>query len=233
MELINKKDKITSLFTALSFMLAITIGSTFMTGCQASNTAKGGAVGATAGGAIGAAVGSASDNTAVGAIIGAAIGGTAGALIGRRMDKQAEELQEDLDNAEVERVGEGIKITFDSGLLFDVDSYDLRAATKTNLSEMAATLQKYENTDILIEGHTDSSGSDTYNQTLSEQRANAVTEYLSAQGVVAKRFTTVGYGETQPIASNETSAGRQQNRRVEIAIYANEKMKKMAERGDL
>lgn len=204
-----------------------------LSGCKANNATKGGAFGAAAGGAIGAAIGSASDNTAVGAIIGAAVGGTAGALIGRRMDKQAEELREDLKGAKVERVGEGIKITFDSGLMFDVNSYQLRPATQANLSEMAGTLNKYENTNILIEGHTDSSGTDSYNQTLSEQRASSVTQYLIDQGVAVGRITAVGYGESQPIADNATTEGKQQNRRVEVAIYANDKMKRMAERGEL
>lgn len=208
-------------------------GVVLLTACKASNTQKGGAVGAAAGGAIGAAIGSASDNTALGAIIGAGIGGTAGALIGRRMDKQAEELREDLEGAEVERVGEGIKITFDSGLMFDVDSYALRSETKQNLTELASTLKKYENTNILIEGHTDATGSDQYNQQLSVKRANSVTSYLLAQGVASSRLTAQGYGESQPIADNSTVSGRQQNRRVEVAIYANKKMKKMAERGEL
>jgi len=223
----NRKSSLRAL---QSFILAAVV---LLTGCKASNTQKGGAVGAAAGGAIGAAIGSASDNTALGAIIGAGVGGTAGALIGRRMDKQAEQLREDLEGAEVERVGEGIKITFDSGLMFDVDSYALRPATKQNLAELATTLNEYENTNILIEGHTDATGSDEYNQQLSEQRANAVTNYLLAQGVSSPRFTTQGYGESQPIADNSTTAGRQQNRRVEVAIYANKKMKKMAERGEL
>ncbi|MTI20331.1 OmpA family protein [Fulvivirga sp. RKSG066] len=233
MNIAKNRNRIVSFLTALVMLASFIVGSTLMTGCQASNTTKGGAVGAAGGGAIGAAIGSASDNTALGAIIGAAVGGTAGALIGRRMDKQAEELRADLEGAEVERVGEGIKITFDSGLMFDVDSYNLRPETKANLAELSNTLKKYENTNILIEGHTDATGSDSYNQDLSKQRANAVTSYLMAQGVESQRLTTMGYGETQPIADNSTASGRQQNRRVEVAIYANDKMKKMAERGEL
>ncbi|UII24353.1 OmpA family protein [Fulvivirga ligni] len=231
MELV--KNRAISLGTALLILSAFVLSSYILTGCQASNTAKGGAVGAAAGGAIGAAIGSGSDNTAVGAIIGAAVGGTAGALIGRKMDKQAEELRRDLEGAEVERVGEGIKITFDSGLLFDVDSYNLKSATRQNLSDLAATLKKYEDTNILIEGHTDNTGADSYNQTLSEKRASSVSSYLSSDGVAGSRITTTGYGENQPIADNGTAAGRQQNRRVEVAIYANKKMKRMAERGEL
>lgn len=206
----------------------------FLSGCASmNNTTKGGAIGAGAGGAAGAVIGNASGNTAVGAIIGAAVGGAAGAVIGRQMDKQAEELEEDLEGATVERVGEGIKITFDSGLLFDIDSDQLRSETKEDLSEMAETLQEYDDTNILIEGHTDATGSDNYNQSLSEERAASVANYLQSIGVSNNRLITEGYGEEQPIAENETEAGRQQNRRVEVAIYANEDMVKAAERGDL
>jgi len=204
-----------------------------LVGCQASNTTKGGAIGAGVGGAIGGVIGHQSDNTVVGAIIGAAVGGTAGALIGRHMDKQAEELKNDLKGAHVERVGEGILITFDSGLLFELNSFGLQSATKTNLTNLAKTLNKYDDTDVLIEGHTDNTGEDAYNQTLSERRANSVEGYLAEQGVKASRITTKGYGEKQPLASNDTEAGRQSNRRVEVAIYANKEMKKLAKNGQL
>lgn len=227
------KNRLVSLATALFILTVFIFGSYLMSGCQASNTTKGGAVGAGAGGAIGAAIGSASDNTAVGAIIGAAIGGTAGALIGRHMDKQAEELRRDLEGAQVERVGEGIKITFDSGLLFDVDDHQLKSETKENLSQLSSTLQKYDDTNILIEGHTDNTGADAYNQRLAERRAASVTNYLSANGVEKERINTTAYGELQPIADNSSASGRQQNRRVEVAIYANEEMKRMAKRGEL
>jgi outer membrane protein OmpA-like peptidoglycan-associated protein len=201
--------------------------------CKASNTTKGGAIGAGVGGVIGGVIGHQSDNTAVGAIIGAAVGGSAGALIGRHMDKQAEELKNDLKGATVERVGEGIIITFDSGLLFDLDSYELREETKSNLDQLAKTLNKYDDTDILIEGHTDSTGEDDYNHKLSERRAREVEKYLSSQQVKGSRITTKGYGEEQPLTSNETEAGRSSNRRVEVAIYANEEMKKLAKKGEL
>ncbi|MCG8317885.1 MAG: OmpA family protein [Cytophagales bacterium] len=217
----------------ISILLMFSVSSGTLTSCNASRTVKGGAIGAGAGGAVGALVGKAAGNTAVGAIIGAAVGGTAGALIGRRMDRQAEELRQDLEGAEIVRVGEGIKITFDSGLMFALNSSDLNQATKNNLSDLAETLKKYEDTDILIEGHTDSSGSESYNQTLSEKRANSVSGYLMTLGVSGQRLTTIGYGENQPISENETAEGRQKNRRVEVAIYANEKMKKAAKRGDL
>ena len=226
-------NKIMKSLIRTHFMVGLMSASIMIFGCNASKTQKGAAIGAGAGAAIGGVIGAQSDNTAVGAIIGAAVGGTAGALIGRRMDKQAEELRRDLEGADVERVGEGIKITFDSGLMFALDSYNLNDQTKQNLTELAQTLKKYEDTNILIEGHTDSSGSDSYNQTLSEKRAASVATYLRGEGVAGSRMTTMGYGEGQPIADNSTQSGRQENRRVEVAIYANEKMKKAAEKGEL
>ena len=202
-------------------------------GCNASRTVKGGAIGAAAGGAIGGAIGSKKGKTAEGAIIGAVVGGTAGALIGRYMDKQAEEIRRDMKGATVTRVGEGILITFDSGLMFDVDSYNLRSTTRDNLNELARVLNKYDDTDILIEGHTDNTGSEEHNQTLSEKRAQSVANYLIRQAVNKDRTITMGYGESQPIASNETASGRQQNRRVEVAIFANKKLQRAAKRGDI
>src|SRR4029079_5411648 len=137
--------------------------------------------------------------------------------IGNYMDKQAKELQEDLKNAKVERIGEGIKITFDSGILFNIDSYKLSEASRSNLRDLSKTLQKYDDTNILVEGHTDSTGTDDHNKTLSEQRATAVADFLKSYGVIGSRLTTNGYGESQPVASNATAEGRQQNRRVDIA----------------
>jgi outer membrane protein OmpA-like peptidoglycan-associated protein len=204
-----------------------------LVGCNASKTTKGGAIGAGVGGAIGGAIGHSSDNTVVGAIIGATVGGAAGALIGRHMDKQAEELRRDLEGATVERVGEGILITFESGLVFDFDSYNLREDTKTNLAELSTTLKKYDDTNLLIEGHTDNTGEDAYNQKLSESRAATVSKFLETQGVAGSRITTKGYGESQPLDSNDSEAGKQKNRRVEVAIYANKEMKKAAKNGEL
>lgn len=189
-------------------------------------------IGGTAGGVIGGVIGG-EENTAAGIIIGSAIGGTAGALIGNYMDKQAEEIEEDLEDAEVERVGEGILITFDSGLLFDLDSYQLRAETKENLAELSDALKEYDETNIIIEGHTDSQGTDSYNQRLSERRARSVSGYLAKQNVNAGRFTVRGYGEEKPVATNETAAGRQENRRVEVAIVANEDLKEAAQEGKI
>lgn len=199
-------------------------------GCGMSNTKKGAVIGAGAGGTIGGIIGHQSGNTAVGAIIGAAVGGAAGAYIGNYMDKQAEEIQRDLEGAKVERIGEGIKITFDSGLLFDVDKAVLKPASRTNLTNLAVILNKYPDTNILLEGHTDSDGSDEHNLQLSEMRANSVANYLAGQQVMESRFTTMGYGESQPVADNTTSEGKAWNRRVEVAIYANDKLKKQAEK---
>lgn len=197
-------------------------------GCQASNTAKGTAIGAGAGAAIGLLLGSQTNNSAVGAIIGAGVGGATGAIIGHHMDKQAEELKADLKGAQVERIGEGIKITFDSGLMFEFNSFVLNEASKKNLASLATTLNKYDDTNILAEGHTDKTGREEYNLKLSEERALAVTNYLESRNVRKARITSVGYGESQPVSEKDAL-----NRRVEVAIYANKKMKKLADKGGL
>jgi len=192
-------------------------------GCSSlSDTQKGAIIGAGAGAAGGAAVGKAAGGTAEGAIIGAVVGGTAGAIIGRRMDKKAEELDEELENAKVERVGEGIKVTFDSGILFEFDSADIQGAAEKNLTEFAETMRDFEESNILIVGHTDAKGAEDYNQKLSEERARSAASFLMRQGLSGDRIATAGKGETEPVATNDTEAGRQQNRRVEVAIYASE-----------
>ena len=145
------------------------------------------------------------------------------------MDEQAEELEQDLEGAKIERVGEGIKVTFQSGILFDVDKSDIRPDAQVELTKLAEILVKYDDTDILLEGHTDSSGADDYNLALSERRSAAVKAFLVTHGVTGIRMTTMGYGESQPVADNETVDGRQANRRVEVAIMANEDLKKAAE----
>ena len=189
-------------------------------------TQKGGVVGASSGAVIGAIIGNKSNNTALGAILGAAVGGTVGVVIGNKMDKQAEKLKEDLgETATVERVGEGIKLTFNSQLLFDFGKSDLMESNKKDLQKFAETLKQYPDTELLIVGHTDNAGSESFNQTLSEQRASAVSNQLTNSGVSSSRVKTEGKGESQSTATNETESGRAQNRRVEIAIYANEKMK--------
>lgn len=224
---------ISLLFTSCANKTGTTSDTTTTEKKPMSKTAKGGIIGAASGAVVGGVIGKATGNTAAGAIIGAAVGGTTGALIGRHMDKQAEELRRDLENAKVERVGEGIKITFNSGILFATNSSDLQSAAQTELTQLAATLKKYQDTNILIEGHTDNTGTRELNQALSERRAESVATYLGGQGVARNRMTTQGYAFDQPIADNSTAAGRQQNRRVEVAIFANEKMKKAAERGEL
>lgn len=212
---------ITIMLTILALLLSM--------GCSSSKTVKGGAIGAGVGAVIGGVIGHKAGNTAVGAIIGAAVGGTAGALIGNYMDKQAEEMQQDIRNARVERVGEGIKITFDSGLLFQTNSASLSPTAESNVKELARILAKYKDTDILVEGHTDSVGTEEYNEKLSQRRAESVASYAKGLGVKGSRFTTIGYGESQPVASNADASGRQKNRRVEIAIMANDDLKHAAE----
>jgi outer membrane protein OmpA-like peptidoglycan-associated protein len=171
---------------------------------------------------VGAVIGNQTGSTARGAIIGAVVGGAAGAIIGHQMDQQAEELDTEIPGADVERVGEGIQVTFASGLLFDFDSSAIRPDAAADLRTLAASLEKYGNTELMIVGHTDASGSTDYNQALSTRRANAASSYLGMQGVSAARMQTSGMGEWEPVASNETEAGRQLNRRIEVAIYATE-----------
>lgn len=201
-------------------------------GCQTSNAVKGGAIGGTAGGVLGGLL-SKGNNTATGVIIGAAIGGSAGAIIGKEMDKQAEELERDLEAAEVERVGEGIKVTFDSGLLFEIDQSTLNPDAQVNLDSLAKTLNKYEDTNIVIDGHTDNTGTEKHNMALSKDRAATVEKYLKNLGVSSSRITTNGFGETLPEVTNDTPDGRTQNRRVEIGIVANEKMQEEAKKAEV
>jgi outer membrane protein OmpA-like peptidoglycan-associated protein len=201
-----------------------------LAGCASmTRSQKGAVIGGAAGTVIGGVIGKQAGNTAAGAILGAVVGGTAGAIIGDYMDKQAAELERDLEGAKIERVGEGIKITFASGILFDVNKADLRPDAQANVAKLGEILNKYPDTNILIEGHTDADGTDEYNQALSERRATSVSVYLVGNAVASSRMTTVGYGEVQPVASNDTAEGKQANRRVEVAIMANEKLKKAAE----
>jgi len=214
-----------------NLIAVLTIGLVlFSVGCASwSKTAKGAAIGGAAGAVVGGVIGKIAGNTLLGALAGAAIGGAAGAFIGRHMDKQAEEMRRDLQGAKVERIGEGIKITFDSGLLFDINKYDLRTASQENLTKLAAILNKYPDTNILVEGHTDSTGTREINMPLSENRAKAVANYLATQNVPSARFTVHGYGPDQPLGDNSSVEGRQTNRRVDLAIMANDKLKKIAQ----
>lgn len=202
-----------------------------LVGCASMNkTTKGAIIGATAGGTMGGVIGKQSGSTAKGAIIGAVVGGAAGALIGRQMDKQARELQQNIPGAVVERVGEGIKVTFASGLLFDFNSDVIRGNARTNLNELARSLDRYDGSNLIIVGHTDAVGGDDYNQDLSERRADAAARYLASEGVTRGRIGTRGVGETEPVASNDSDQGRQKNRRVEVAIYASEAWRAQAKR---
>ncbi len=192
---------------------------------------KGAVVGAAGGAVVGGAIGHATGSTVRGAIIGAAVGGAAGALIGRRMDRQAAELTRELPpGTKVSRVGEGIAVTFEGGILFPFDSDALKPEARDNLRELARSLQDNAGTDVLIVGHTDSTGRTEYNQSLSQRRARAAADYLGGQGVARGRLRTEGRGEAEPIASNDTESARQQNRRVEVAIYANEQGREEARR---
>lgn len=213
--------------------MVLCISIALLMGCGASNTVKGGAIGAGGGAVVGGIIGHAAGNTALGAILGAAVGGTAGAVIGHNMDNQAEEMKRDLKNARIERVGEGIKVTFDSGILFATNSSELQSTARANVESLAKILNKYPDTNILIEGDTDNEGAADYNQRLSERRAQAVADYGNGLNVAGSRISTVGHGESQPVASNDTVEGRQQNRRVEVAIFANDKMKDAAKNGEL
>lgn len=201
-----------------------------LAGCKTTRTQRGAAIGAGAGAAIGAVIGKTAGNTGVGAIIGATVGGVAGAIIGKKMDKQAEEIKKEIPGAEVVHNpgDQGIVVNFESKVLFGFDKYDLSPASKGTIRDLATILNKYPDTNLTIEGHTDSQGAEAYNQTLSEKRAASVSDYLKLQGVTAMRLTSIGYGETKPVASNETEAGRSENRRVTFIITANEKMKQDA-----
>ena len=207
-----------------ALVAAVMLGSFGLSACASmSNRERGAVVGAGAGGAVGGVIGNNTGlGTARGAIIGAVIGGAAGAVIGHQMDQQAKEIDQSVPGAEVERVGEGIQVTFDSGLLFDFDSDRIRPDAAANLNELANSLVKFPGSDLLIVGHTDSRGEDAYNMNLSLRRANAASAYLVSRGVPAARIRTSGRGEMEPVATNATDAGMQQNRRVEIAIYASE-----------
>lgn len=214
----------------MSLLVVLSVAFIF-TGCASWNkTQKGAVIGTTTGGAAGAVIGRASGNTALGAIIGAAVGGASGAVIGRQMDKQAEEIKKTVPDAKVERVGEGIVVEFNSSILFGFDKANLSDDAKANLDKLVVVLNNYADTDIEIQGHTDSKGSEAYNQDLSVQRARSVSYYLTDKNISPNRITVKGFGETIPKYENETENGRTQNRRVEFLITANEKMKAEAEK---
>ena len=220
----------------LSLFAAILLsGTLILSSCGASNTVKGGGVGAGAGAGVGAGVGAiigGGKGAAWGAGIGAVLGGTAGAIIGNKMDKQKAEL-EAIEDAQVESVNEGeaIKVTFESGILYATNSSTLNANSRTSLDKFANSLRNNPDTDVKIYGHTDSSGSDAINNPLSQRRAESVYNYLISKGISGSRLEAQGFGSSQPVADNNTAAGKSQNRRVEVFIFPNAKMIHDAQQG--
>jgi len=206
-----------------------------LSGCGLSNTAKGTGIGVGAGAIIGAGVGRVLGNTAIGAAIGGVVGGTAGALIGKKMDKQKKELEEQVKNAKIESVNEGqaIRVTFDSGILFATNSSTLTSTSQNNLRNFAANLKVNDQTDLLIIGHTDNTGSYRINDPLSLNRASSVRSFLAGQGVSSDRMRVEGKGSREPVADNSTAAGRKENRRVEVYILPNKAMVEAAQNGTL
>ncbi len=208
------------------------------TSCEAvknsNNTQRGAVIGTTAGAVLGGIIGNnvKNKNSALGAVIGGVVGGVAGGVIGKQMDKQAQKIESEIPGAEVTRVGEGIDVVFDenSGVYFDTNKSAINAKSKANLNKLAGIFKEYPDTNIVVEGHTDNTGNDSYNMTLSQKRANAVTNYLVSQGISRNRLTTYAHGETLPKYDNATPEGRAKNRRVELGIVANEKMKQDAEK---
>lgn len=215
--------RVTSISVHLLLMTCL-----FLSCATANKSQKGAAIGTAGGAVVGGAIGSLSGHVGLGAIIGAAVGGVGGAIIGHKMDKQAADIQKDLPNAKVERVGEGIVVEFSDKILFSVNSSSLSYDSKTNLDKLNAILAKYPDTNIEIQGHTDNTGTNSHNQNLSEQRASVVRGYLVNNGIVSSRLSIKGYGEEMPKYSNDTEDGRMQNRNVQFLISANDAMKAAA-----
>ena len=220
----------------LRLMILALCAGLVMVGCN--NTGKGAAIGGAGGAVLGAIVGKLAGNTAVGAAVGATVGAGTGALIGRHMDKVKAQAQA-VQNAQVESVTDAnglqaVKVTFDSGILFATNKSDLQASAKTSLAKFATVLKQNTDCDVAIFGHTDNTGSDAINNPLSVKRAQAVQSYLLSQGVSASQIRSVeGQGSTNPVADNSTAAGLQQNRRVEVYMYASQAMIQAAEAGNL
>jgi outer membrane protein OmpA-like peptidoglycan-associated protein len=207
------------------------IAAFLLLGCASwNNTEKGTAVGGGTGAAIGAVLGNKTGQAGKGAAIGAVVGGAAGAAIGIYMDRQAKKIEE-IKDVEVEMEGETIKVTFESGILFGFDSDKLTSEAQENVLKFADILNEFPDTNISIEGHTDSRGSQSYNQSLSERRALSVRNFLVNQKVAESRLFTIGHGFNKPVADNNTDEGRAKNRRVEVRITANEDLKEKAEKG--
>ena len=218
-----------------SLVAAFLAGSLALSSCGLDNAVKGAGIGAVGGAAIGAGIGRVLGNTALGTAIGGVLGGTAGTLIGRKMDKQKKELEASVKDAKIESVNDGqaIRVTFDSGILFATSSASLSAASQATLQKFAANLKENSDTDLLIVGHTDNTGSDRVNNPLSYNRAASVRTFLLSQGVAETRMKVEGKGSAEPVADNSTVAGRRDNRRVEVYILPSKNMVKAAEAGTL
>ncbi len=226
-----------TLINKIGVIVLVLVLTVSLTNCgavqNANNKQKGAVIGATGGAILGAIIGNnvgKGGNGEIGAVIGGVIGGGAGILIGNKMDKQAQKIEEEIPGAQVERVDNGIVVTFDetSGVYFDTNKSNINSASQATLNKLIAVFKEYPDTNILVVGHTDSQGSEEYNMTLSKNRAYAVTNYLSGNGINKGRLTTNWFGETQPLHDNSTAEGRAKNRRVNIAILPNEKMVKDA-----
>lgn len=220
----------------LTIVLAVVLSISF-TNCKtvqnANNKQKGAVIGATGGALLGAILGNnigKGGNGELGAVIGGVIGGGAGVLIGNKMDKQAQKIEEEIPGAQVERVDNGIVVTFDenSGVFFETNKFNINTASQNSLDKLAGVFKEYPDTNILVVGHTDSAGSEEYNMTLSKNRASSVTSYFTGKGLLASRFTTQWFGENKPTNDNSTAEGRAKNRRVNVAILPNDKMVKDA-----
>lgn len=222
-----------TLINKIGIILFTIVLAASLTNCKtvqnANNKQKGAVIGATGGAILGAIIGNnvgKGGNGELGAVIGGVIGGGAGVLIGSKMDKQAQKIEEEIPGAQVERVDDGIVVTFDesSGVYFDTNKFNINTASQATLNKLIGIFNEYPDTNLLVVGHTDSAGADDYNMTLSKNRANAVTNYLIQKGISKTRLTTNWFGETQPTNDNTTAEGRAKNRRVNIAILPNEKM---------
>lgn len=231
------------IFGNISLVIAVVM--LMATGCETAKktnkTQRGAAIGTAGGAVIGGIIGNNvgnKNNTVLGAVIGGVIGGVAGGIIGNKMDRQAEKIKNEIPGAEVQRVGEGIIVTFSEknpdgskmGVYFDFDKSDITSNSKLALNKLIQIFKEYPETNLLVEGHTDDKGADSYNLALSERRALAVGNYLKNAGITASRLTINWYGEGQPKVDNTTDVNRAENRRVEFAITANDKMKEAAQK---
>ncbi len=224
--------------TAAAIMLIVSSCETVK---KTNKTQRGAAIGTAGGAVIGGIIGNNvgnKNNTILGAVIGGVVGGVAGGIIGNKMDRQAEKIKNEIPGAEVERVGEGIIVTFNEknpdgskmGVYFDFDKSDITSNSKLAMDKLVIIFNEYAETNILVEGHTDDKGTDSYNLALSERRAKAVGNYLGRESISTSRLTINWYGEAQPKVENATDVGRAENRRVEFAITANDKMKEEAKK---